>query len=126
MSTFNILINVAIFSFCFYITNEYRLTEPRLKIGSFNVQTLGPTKMSRPEFVDTLTRILSKYDIVLIQEIRDSSSNMVIMETIIKNLNKFSNEMGINYTYVASPRLGKGTYKEQLAFVFRSDKNSKI
>ena len=43
-----------------------------LFLASFNIQSLGPTKMGRPEFVNTVVRILAKYDIILIQEIKGS------------------------------------------------------
>ena len=39
-------------------------------LGSFNIQSLGPTKIARPEFVSVVVKVLSKYDIVLIQEIK--------------------------------------------------------
>lgn len=41
-----------------------------LYLGSFNIQNFGPTKIARPEFVSTVVKVLSKYDIVLIQEIK--------------------------------------------------------
>lgn len=59
-----------------------------LLIGSFNIQSLGPTKMSRPEFISIASRILAKYDIVLIQEIKDSSSSMNVINDLLKSVNK--------------------------------------
>jgi len=60
-----------------------------LFVGSFNIQSLGPTKMARPEFVSTVVRILSRYDIVLIQEIKDSSTNNTVFQVLIDELNKY-------------------------------------
>jgi hypothetical protein len=59
-----------------------------LRIGSFNIQSLGSTKMGRPEFVSIVTQILAKYDIVLIQEIKDSTVNMKVINDLVKILNE--------------------------------------
>jgi hypothetical protein len=59
----------------------------QLRIGSFNIQSLGPTKMGRPEFVNTVVRILSKYDLILIQEIKDSSTGMTVTNQLLNALN---------------------------------------
>ena len=64
-----------------------RATNINLTIGSFNIQSLGPTKMSRPEFVETIVRIISKYDILFIQEIKDSSVGMNVINQLVTALN---------------------------------------
>ena len=63
------------------------LVNGQLLIGSFNIQSLGPTKMSRPQFVSEVVRILEKYDIVLIQEIKDSSVNNSVIHKLLNELN---------------------------------------
>ncbi|CAF0807827.1 unnamed protein product [Brachionus calyciflorus] len=108
------------------ISSSYQATEPNLIIGSFNIQTLGPTKMSRPEFVETVCRILSKYDIIAIQEIRDSSTNMAVINTLVSKLNEYVLSKGINYNFVISPRLGQGTHKEIYAYVYRTKTNGSL
>ena len=55
-----------------------------LYLGSFNIQSFGPTKIARPEFVDTVVKILSKYDIVLIQEIK----GLILNEYFINFIHK--------------------------------------
>ena len=60
-----------------------------LLVGSFNIQSLGPTKMGRPEFVSTVVKILARYDIVLIQEIKDSSDKNEVFQVLIDVLNEF-------------------------------------
>jgi len=62
-----------------------------LIIGSFNIQSLGPTKMGRPEFVGTVVKILAKYDIVLIQEIKDATTTNV--------MNQLKNELNLFVKY---------------------------
>ena len=41
------------------------------RIATFNIQTFGKTKMSKPEVVNVLVDTVLKYDLVSIQEIRD-------------------------------------------------------
>lgn len=107
-------------SLAFNVSLENPLNgEPNLKIGSFNVQTLGPTKMSRPEFVKTVTKVFAKYDILLIQEIRDSSLGLTVINTLVREVNALVKDRGIIYSFVISPRLGQGTYKEQYAYLYR-------
>lgn len=55
-----------VFLFSLFILNE----TSSFYLGSFNIQSFGPTKLSRPEFVSTVVKILSRYDVVLIQEIK--------------------------------------------------------
>ena len=77
--SFTIVILIAIIS---NNANPSAQSSLRLKIGSFNIQSLGPTKMGRPEFVDLVARVLSRFDIVLIQEIKDSTTIDVITKLI--------------------------------------------
>jgi len=63
----------------------------KLTIGSFNIQSLGPTKMGRPEFVSSVVKILAKYDIVLIQEIKDATTTNV--------MNQLKNELNLFVKY---------------------------
>jgi hypothetical protein len=79
VASFTIAILIAIVS---NNSNPVAQSSLRLKIGSFNIQSLGPTKIERPEFVDAVTKVLSRFDIVLIQEIKDSTTIDVITKLI--------------------------------------------
>ena len=60
-------------------------------LGSFNIQSLGPTKIARPEFVSVVVKVLSKYDIVLIQEIKGCYSkrfSIIELYILIFSFNK--------------------------------------
>lgn len=92
--------------------------EPSLKIGSFNIRTFGPTKISNKTIVNTICQVLSKYDIVAIQEIRDTNMDYVIT-ILINQLNEFVNLKGIKYSYAISHRLGFSSYKEIYGFIYR-------
>ena len=101
----------------FAITNIYANDE-NLKIASFNVQVFGKSKISKIEVKETLIKIISRYDIIFIQEIRDNSE--IAIKKLIDELNKSSNE---KYNYIISERLGNSNSKEQYAFIY---KNAKI
>lgn len=109
---------IVFLNFAFYISGYFATDEPSLKIGSFNIQTLGPTKIANKTIVTTICQILSRYDIVAIQEIRDSNMDFV-MTILIDQLNDFVQSKGIKYSYTLSHRLGFTSYKEIYAFVYR-------
>ncbi|WP_370575639.1 endonuclease/exonuclease/phosphatase family protein, partial [Methanomethylovorans sp.] len=77
-----------------------------LRIGAFNIQVFGTTKASKPEVMTVLADIIRTYDIIAIQEIRDSS------QTALPNLVSLVNSDGSQYQYVVSERLGRTTSKE--------------
>ena len=92
-----------------------------LKIGAFNVQVFGKSKMSKPAVVTKLINTLQRYDLVLVQEVRD------ISETAIKDLlNQLNAPPAANgaYALVLSARLGRTNSKEQLAWFYRPSKIS--
>lgn len=89
--------------------------ENGLRIGAFNVQVFGAKKMSNEAVVGVLTRIISRYDIILIQEIRDTSGTAI--ETLL-NITNARNKHNI-FKMKISPRLGRTSSKEQYAFLYR-------
>ena len=86
-----------------------------LRIGAFNVQVFGTTKASKPEVMAVLADIIRTYDIIAIQEIRDSS------QTALPELVDLVNSDGSRYNYVVSERLGRTTSKEQYSYVYNSN-----
>ncbi|XP_070537344.1 deoxyribonuclease-1-like [Ptychodera flava] len=85
-----------------------------LKIGAFNIQILGITKMSKPDVVQVLADICVMYDVILIQEIRDSSGKAI--QQLMDEVNRISNK---GFAMVISERLGRSSSKEQYAFLYR-------
>ncbi|KAI4800228.1 hypothetical protein KUCAC02_013409, partial [Chaenocephalus aceratus] len=57
-----------------------------MKIAAFNIQKFGRTKMSDPDVVKILTKIVSRYDIVVILEVVDITGDSV--KTFLDALNK--------------------------------------
>jgi len=103
-----------------FTTPAYANGEPEtgetIKIASFNIQVFGKTKASKPEVMDILADIISQFDLVAIQEIRDKSGTAIVkLEQAVDNL-------GEDYTVIIGPRLGRTSCKEQYAFTYRTDK----
>ncbi|XP_033105743.1 deoxyribonuclease-1-like [Anneissia japonica] len=91
-----------------------------LRFSAFNIQTFGVSKMDKPEVVDTLVDIILRYDLVLIQEIRDSSG-----KSIIELLNEVNEHSSCDpYALEIGARAGRSSYKEQYAFIYKRSKLS--
>lgn len=88
-----------------------------LKIGSFNIQVLGKSKISKPVTSDILSSIISDYDIIFVQELRDKSGL-----AIKKLLNKVNKNSPDEYKIIISDRLGSSNTKEQYVFFYNSSK----
>lgn len=84
----------------------------RVRIASFNIQVLGPQKVSDSVAVEALARIIRNFDVVAIQEIRTTDPQ------VIGQLLDQVNAQGDQYGYVVGPRLGRSHSKEQYAFIF--------
>ncbi|XP_016360526.1 deoxyribonuclease gamma-like [Sinocyclocheilus anshuiensis] len=86
-----------------------------MKVASFNVRKFGREKLSDKFVRETLIKIVSRYDIIVILEVVDSSGDSV--EKFLRELNQFYKK--INYKMKISTRLGRGQYKEQFMFLYR-------
>ncbi|XP_012503172.1 PREDICTED: deoxyribonuclease-1 [Propithecus coquereli] len=92
---------------------------PSLRITAFNIQTFGETKMSNATLSNYIVQILSRYDIALVQEVRDSH-----LTAVGKLLDKLNQDAPDTYHYVVSEPLGRNSYKERYLFVYRPDQVS--
>ncbi|XP_073324816.1 deoxyribonuclease-1-like [Pagrus major] len=88
-----------------------------MKIASFNIQKFGRNKVSDPDVLNILTKIVSRYDIIVILEVVDISGESV--KTFLEALNKSNRKH--HYTLKISSRLGRTRYKEQFMFLYRDD-----
>jgi len=89
--------------------------EGALDVAAFNVQVFGETKMKNPVVRKYLKEIILRYDLILIQEIRDSSGKAIIeLMSDVKEANE-------NYEMKLSARLGRTSSKEQYAYIYRKD-----
>jgi deoxyribonuclease-1-like protein len=90
-------------------------SDSTIKVAAFNLQVFGTTKAEKPEVMEVLSKIIRRYDIVAVQEIRDSS------QTALPKLKDTVNSMGSpQYDYVVGERLGRTTSKEQYAYLYNT------
>ncbi|XP_075942771.1 deoxyribonuclease-1-like [Anarhichas minor] len=86
-----------------------------LLLGAFNIQTFGDKKSKDVTLMNYITKIVCRYDIILIQEVRDPDLSVTtrLMKAVSKECPK------LVYKYVVSEPLGKTSYKERYLFLFR-------
>lgn len=89
--------------------------ENTITIASFNIQVFGRSKAKKIEVMEILAETIARYDIVAIQEIRDKTG------TAIEKLEDAVDDLGIDYTFIIGPRLGRTSSKEQYAFFYKPD-----
>ncbi|KAF6123970.1 deoxyribonuclease 1 [Phyllostomus discolor] len=87
-----------------------------LRVAAFNIQSFGETKMSNATLSSYIVQILSRYDIVLVQEVRD-----LHLTAVGKLLDRLNQDNPNTYHYVVSEPLGRNSYKERYLFLFRPD-----
>jgi len=83
-----------------------------IRVASFNIEVFGTSKSSKPHVLDILARIVRKFDVVAVQEIRSRD------QSIIPSFVDLINSTGVRYDYVIGPRLGRTISKEQYAFIY--------
>ena len=81
----------------------------KIRIGSWNLQRYGPTKAANDEKVRQITNKINDYDIMIVQEITDSSGAA---------FNKLCAYLP-SYKCFASDRVGSDTYKEQYGIIYK-------
>ncbi|XP_015198060.1 deoxyribonuclease I-like 1-like isoform X1 [Lepisosteus oculatus] len=94
----------------------WRIALP-FKICAFNIRSFGETKASNKNVMDILVKIITRCDVCLIQEVRDSKGKVI--PALVKELNRFDEVH--SYAFVESDRVGKKSYKEQYVYIFRDD-----
>ncbi|XP_042095646.1 deoxyribonuclease-1-like 2 isoform X1 [Ovis aries] len=87
-----------------------------LRIGAFNIQSFGDSKVSDPGCCGVIAQILAGYDVMLVQEVRDPDLSAV--SALIEQINSVSKH---EYSFVSSEPLGRDQYKEMYLFVYRKD-----
>lgn len=88
------------------------------RICAFNAQRLAQPKVAKKSVMDTLVQILARCDIMVLQEVVDSSQKTVSL--LLQELNRF--EGSRSYSFLNSSLLGRSTYKEKYVYIYRSDK----
>lgn len=88
-----------------------------LKICAFNVQSFGEAKAHNKKVMAILLKILSRCDLSLIQEVRDSKGEAI--KALVKALSRY--DISNSYSYLQSERLGRKSYKEQYVYIYRDN-----
>lgn len=89
---------------------------PDLRICSFNIQVFGQTKMATPGVAPVLVDIIRRYDVVFVQEIRDSTGQAILDLWAQVNASQPAAEQ---FALVVSARLGRTSSKEQYAYFYK-------
>jgi len=92
-----------------------------LRIAAFNIQVFGKSKASDPLIMGNLSIIARSFDIMAIEEIRDSEGEA--FPALLDSINALE---GPDYEGVIGPRLGRTSSKEQYAFIYDPSKASLI
>ena len=85
-----------------------------IKIASFNIRVFGQSKINKPEVMEVVSKVIKRYDVVAIQEVRSKKQN------VIPTLLSYVNDADTDYDYIISQRLGRTKSKEQYAFVYNT------
>lgn len=85
------------------------------RICAFNAQRLTLSKVAREHVMDIFVRILARCDIMVLQEVVDSSGSAISL--LLRELNRFDNS-GF-YSFLSSPLLGRNTYMEKYVYIYR-------
>ncbi|XP_074872961.1 deoxyribonuclease-1-like 1 [Carettochelys insculpta] len=93
------------------------LASASFRICSFNAHNFGEAKAGSAHVLRWLVQILVRCDITALQEVRDARGTA--MRALLQELNRY--DPSHSYTQLGSQRLGHGTYKEQIIFVYRAD-----
>lgn len=88
------------------------------RICAFNTQRLTLAKVAKEEVMDALVRIVARCDIMVLQEVVDSSDAAISL--LLRELNRFDGSGP--YRSLKSDMLGRSTYMEKYVYIYRSHK----
>lgn len=98
---------------------ERQAASPSIRIASFNIQTFGDKKASKPYVMDALARVMRSFDVIAIQEIR-TQDDYFIEKFLRDYVNRGATAADGIYDARVSPRLGRTQSTERYAFVFNT------
>ena len=89
-------------------------TGDTIKICSFNIQVFGTSKLKKPQVMDVLAKVIRRFDVVAIQEVRSTD------DSVVPKFVEMVNADGSRYDFIIGPRLGRTNSKEQYAILFNT------
>eukprot|EP00928_Gymnodinium_smaydae_P039280 TRINITY_DN26858_c0_g1_i1.p1 TRINITY_DN26858_c0_g1~~TRINITY_DN26858_c0_g1_i1.p1 ORF type:complete len:461 (-),score=89.39 TRINITY_DN26858_c0_g1_i1:93-1475(-) len=111
---FTLLIAVALLSASVYLKDT---SVRSLRVASFNIQVFGQSKMEKAGIKEILVDIIRRYDLVFVQEIRDSAKQTAIHH-FLEELNQDLPDRD-RYEVLTSEPLGRTSSKEQYGWIYR-------
>ncbi|KAK2832873.1 hypothetical protein Q5P01_016762 [Channa striata] len=85
-----------------------------LLLAAFNIKAFGANKASNTTLMNIIRTIVHRYDIILIQEVRDT--DLSATKKLVDHVNKGSQ---FRYSHIVSEPLGRSSYKERYLFLYR-------
>jgi endonuclease/exonuclease/phosphatase family metal-dependent hydrolase len=85
-----------------------------ITVCSFNIQVFGTSKLKKPEAMDVLVKVIRRFDVVAIQEVRSTD------DTVVPKCVEMVNADGSKYDFIIGPRLGRTNSKEQYAVLYNT------
>ncbi|KAF3699648.1 Deoxyribonuclease-1 [Channa argus] len=101
-----------VFAFGFFLTLLHLST--CLLLAAFNIKAFGASKASNTTLMNIISTIVHRYDIILIQEVRDR--DLSATQKLVDHVNKGSQ---FRYSHIVSEPLGRSSYKERYLFLYR-------
>jgi len=86
---------------------------PPIRIASFNVTRLDESKLANRQVADVLSRVVPKFDLVAVQDIR--ASNQGVLVRWIEQINAASDR---KFRFAAAPNAGTPSDEQYCAFIF--------
>uniref|UniRef100_A0A3Q4H188 Deoxyribonuclease n=1 Tax=Neolamprologus brichardi TaxID=32507 RepID=A0A3Q4H188_NEOBR len=90
-----------------------------MKIAAFNVKNLGMKKVNNDIILENLIKIVSRYSLVVMQEVRDPTGKA--MEKFLTELNEYRKNKSHPFKMLSSEPKGRNSHKEQFVFFYRHD-----
>ena len=90
--------------------------QPSVRLATFNIQVFGVAKLKRAAAMSVLSRIVRRFDVVAVQEVRAKDQSVVARFVSLINAD------GARYDHVLGPRLGRSYSKEQYAYIYNSQR----
>ncbi|CAN9515968.1 unnamed protein product [Ophioblennius macclurei] len=102
----------------FFIGVSDAYEDSSFRICAFNLHNFGDSKSKKTDVMKILVKIITRCDICLLQEVRDSKGKA--LPELLNQIRSYDTRH--KYEFVASERLGRtDSYQEQYVFIYRSD-----
>jgi len=93
---------------------------PSLKVGTWNLQRFGRAKINNETICGYIRQVIAEYDLIVLLEVTDSSEQAI--PTLLSKLSVTDQD----WAYELSPRIGRTSYKEQYAFMYKKSRVSVV